>query len=903
MIFSFYVCTQVQHYARILCMKHFRKRTIALVLASVVTVAGSFAAGNYRNTLMNFNFVRGDSGEINMVLQTKNAYEGIMNPVRRDANTYVLMLPETNSLAPTPDLKSIGGIDYVDVNTLPYTNHGKGYTKITIHTGPNTKLVAKNEIYIPANNPQLLPQSSEVNEPPKREYSQNNKIKDQQRVREDRISQDDSRVKSDDSSKPEESVNNQPSQKDDVAPQQDAIPQTSAPVTSASPVTERDSTEAFLLVLAIFVILAVTIFLYLRAKDKLTEIAGEQIKIDVDDAPKKTEDKKKKVTKIKNTIKRLDAKYPKPSAKISTNEYLNSAVTAPVKVQTEEENVVDLDELLQAKTNASSDMDEDENAALDDFLSGFSFDDSVEEVLPEEEGPLYDEELYNKTINDNTLVFTKDDAEKINKLLNTEINDATLKNISEFAVSNPIKKEPSKQERLENFVTSYAISQNITFTKEDVSALYKLMNVEIDKDFLTDLKTNPERAKEMAQEISRKKVKPHKSSEILTLSVKDMLPDLSEALRKQGDRRIESEVKPTTVYYSEGYDVSTLSLKDQLPDLSVEINNKDSYVSKPSAKIELAESGYEVEKLNISNQLPDLKDVVAHPEKYAEPEREEVKVDEDALLKNISNVQFKPFYDGSEEFEVRNDFDDENAPSVSDIQKEFSQFGNFEISEEEVVDNASINDDYDDFEALYSNEFVDLDKNKEVTPEPVVPQELQKQQKPQEPQKTQKVEKPEEFVPAKLERSVEHFARSRDNKSEDLVRKIEQTRIEREERKARISAQKAVQKKQEDKIEVTPCVSKCILDGKSYTVISTTNFAPDKGCYLVKNDTGYAVIGFVGDKLIELKQYQILKSEKIQSRMSEKLADGTLRYIVRIGLQKFIVDVVDDDIKYVMDLC
>ena len=63
------------------------------------------------------------------------------------------------------------------------------------------------------------------------------------------------------------------------------------------------------------------------------------------------------------------------------------------------------------------------------------------------------------------------------------------------------------------------------------------------------------------------------------------------------------------------------------------------------------------------------------------------------------------------------------------------------------------------------------------------------------------------------------------------------------------------------------------------------------------------VIGFVGDKLIELKQYQILKSEKIQSRMSEKLADGTLRYIVRIGLQKFIVDVVDDDIKYVMDLC
>ena len=41
-----------------------------------------------------------------------------------------------------------------------------------------------------------------------------------------------------------------------------------------------------------------------------------------------------------------------------------------------------------------------------------------------------------------------------------------------------------------------------------------------------------------------------------------MLPDLSEALKKQGGRKIESEAKPQVVYYSEGYDVSTLSLKD-----------------------------------------------------------------------------------------------------------------------------------------------------------------------------------------------------------------------------------------------------------------------------------------------------------------------------------------------------
>ena len=37
-------------------MKQYKKRTVALVLASVITVVGSFGAENYKNSLMSLKF-------------------------------------------------------------------------------------------------------------------------------------------------------------------------------------------------------------------------------------------------------------------------------------------------------------------------------------------------------------------------------------------------------------------------------------------------------------------------------------------------------------------------------------------------------------------------------------------------------------------------------------------------------------------------------------------------------------------------------------------------------------------------------------------------------------------------------------------------------------------------------
>ena len=75
------------------------------------------------------------------------------------------------------------------------------------------------------------------------------------------------------------------------------------------------------------------------------------------------------------------------------------------------------------------------------------------------------------------------------------------------------------------------------------------------------------------------------------------------------------------------------------------------------------------------------------------------------------------------------------------------------------------------------------------------------------------------------------------------------------------------------------------------------------GCYLAKNDNGYCVIGYIGDKVYKIKTYEILNNENMQSRMSKKLENGTSRYIVRIGIHKFILNVDKDNMEFVMDLC
>ena len=860
-------------------MERFKKRTIALVLASVVTIAGTFASDNYKNSLTGLKF-SGTGGSINMVVQTKSAYEGNITPIRKNANTYALILPEMNSQANSPSLKEVSAdIASVNIRTMPYSNSAKGYTVITIRTqNPTINLSATNQVFIgethsnqitdqnyyQQRNQQSLNNSSTENLRPKKK-----KIG---KIEEDELSKD--KYDSEKSGLIETPVSTASSGRSGL------VETAYVPVQKQSTTASTENGNAFFWLWAILIVLVSALF-YAKAKNKIQDLIGENLEINLaDDSEQKTK-QTKKLNKIKKTIDKLDSAYSKTNIMPGKAEY-TAPTTAPVKIAkpAEELNIVDLDELFQEHKakNTTTEEEEEENNALEEFLSGFSFDDTEFEQEAEISTG-YDEEYYDKLINSKDFSFSKEEANCINQLLNTEINDDTMRNIDQYAVSSPVEIKPSKEKILENLVASYTISQNISFGQDDINTLYKLINVELDKDFITDLRTNPQKTKEMEQDILSYGDKPKKASEIITLSVKDMLPDLSEALKQQGNKKIESNHKAETVYFSEGYEVSTLSLEDSLPDLSIEINKKDAFKTKPSAKYEVVDTNYTVgdNVLQITSELPDLQDVMAHPEKY-EKQEEKVIVDEESLLNNIANVQFKPFYDGTNEFEVLNDVSD--APSVSDIQQEFSQFEGFEIAQEENIENNSIQEDYDDFTSLYSNEYFDLDKNKDS---------LNVQESVT-----------NEIIPNQNEPVTEI---KQQNSAQELIKKIEATKIEREIRKARLVRKEAVKKIKESPKDTSTETIRCILNGSTYTVVSSSQIDEEKGCHLAKNENGYAILGYIGDKLINIKQYDSLKSERINVRMSEKISDEVSRYIVRIGVQKFIVNVTNDNIEFVMDLC
>ena len=100
-----------------------------------------------------------------------------------------------------------------------------------------------------------------------------------------------------------------------------------------------------------------------------------------------------------------------------------------------------------------------------------------------------------------------------------------------------------------------------------------------------------------------------------------------------------------------------------------------------------------------------------------------------------------------------------------------------------------------------------------------------------------------------------------------------------------------------------PAPEFCVLDGKKFEIVNVSYFTDQMGCYLAKNESGYSILGFTGDKVFKIKYYEKLDTEKLQSRVSEKLDDGTMRYIIRLGIHKFILNVKQNDMEFVMDLC
>jgi hypothetical protein len=413
-----------------------------------------------------------------------------------------------------------------------------------------------------------------------------------------------------------------------------------------------------------------------------------------------------------------------------------------------------------------------------------------------------------------------------------EITPETIDNLNQYikAVASKPKKQ-TKSQILNNLLTTYSISQNISFSKEDVEAMKKIMNVELDSSFITDLSTNPARVKEVEEELAKQHTKPHKTSEVLTLNVKNLLPNLSQELEKQGNKPIVSEVKNDVVYYSEGYEVSKLSVSEELNNISTALQSKDDNEYRPSDFLPIVENGYEYSTLSIKNELPDLEYVKAHPEKYAEKKQEKVEVDENALLNSISNVTFKPFY--------------------TDVQEESNQFEEFEIINSESEQNI----------AEQSHKQASYTKEDRVNDDA-----------------------------ARLLKLIE---------TQQTQRALKKHALE-EAREFKKELQKA--SKRNEEVKDSPQII-FESEGQKYILLKTSSCGDSAECNLTQSEDGYTIFGYINGKRSILKHYDSLKTTNMQLRENEKDNNGNIQYLVRIGNHKFIIEITDDNMEFVMDLC
>ena len=646
-------------------MKHYTKRTIALCLASLVTVVGAFGAENYQNNLMSLKINNGSGGYVSMTAYTEKPYNLPIKIMRNDANTYILVFPGTGCEAKLPKLSNYENIESIGISTFPYTYEREGYTQITIKTIGAPNLKASTMLFIPE-------KKSDINE---------SKVIEDKKVNEQKSSYWDSHEVSETSSEESREVNNArniTTSKTQIDKTVEDNNTNKAPTETANNTAPQYNPEDYnnlgsvsehtTAIICVFVLILLIGFIMMVGKDKMAGVVGDNNEFDLEDQEDKKNKKTSKTKKIRKTINKLDKTYQASRHKES-NIVRNTEFADDIeqdKPQMEEQvditpqEVVDLDVLYQEKTLQK----EAETDDLAELLNEFTFD---EEPEVSEETP-FNEELYQEIINNNNIQFSKSDIDRINQLMQLEITPETIDNLNQYikAVASKPKKQ-TKSQILNNLLTTYSISQNISFSKEDVEAIKKIMNVELDSSFITDLSTNPARVKEVEEELAKQHTKPHKTSEVLTLNVKNLLPNLSQELEKQGNKPIVSEVKNDVVYYSEGYEVSKLSVSEELNNISTALQSKDDNEYRPSDFLPIVENGYEYSTLSIKNELPDLEDVKAHPEKYAEKKQEKVEVDENALLNSISNVTFKPFY--------------------TDVQEESNQFEEFEIINSESEQN------------------------------------------------------------------------------------------------------------------------------------------------------------------------------------------------------------------------
>ncbi len=808
-------------------MKRYKKRTIALCLASALTVIGAFGAENYENTLMALKVSVSKSGQINLTAFTEKPYNTPIKKTQVDENTYVLTLKDTNSNASEPNIEKYDNIESIQISTYPYTTESDGCTRVVVKTNGNPPLYASSALFIPDNQAE-------------KETTTYNKSDDN----DDSHSYDETEENDETSY----SKNNKEVEQNNT-PDNIVVPETPVQIDYSN--TDTNASNYRMLALCISSLLIIIGLIFMFSKDKMASVVGDQGNFDVNDDDKKQRETKKKKSALKKPEKQYTTNKKTSDFTFETTDEITMSNDSLGDEDETENVVVDLDMLYQESqktqqpemVNEKEVEEESDFDDLADLLNSFSTEEAETEE-PEEEP--FDEDLYNSIINNDKLEFSDADISKINQLLQIELGEETTADLNKY-LSMPKKKKMTQEQILEDLLSAYSIKQNIDFTKEDVEAIKKLMNVELGPDFVKDFTTNPLRTKAVEKNIRENAgKKPHKTSEIMTLNVKNMLPDLSEELKKQSNKSIAPEVKPAVVYYSEGYDYKKLSVSDELSDISKNMKNEQNE-HKPSFWEPTVATGYDVATLSIKDELPDLADVKANPQKYNEQPPEKPQADERALLRSLSNVTFKPFYE--------------------DVENELNQFDNFEV--------------------IKSYSYY---KQQE---KPLPAEQIEEPAKePLQIKQPEIINRKEDDNTAKLLKLIEEQQTERakrkqiNDESSKLKEKLESAEKQKE------NLKKAEKQKQQEMYK---------LDGKTHKVLKIVRCTENSDCKILQNDNIFTIVGSIEGREFILKQYSSLKNASLFVRQNDK-ADNT-QFLVKVGLHKFIIKITKDKMEFVMDLC
>ena len=892
-------------------MRHFKKKTIVLCLASMLAVMGSCKAETYTNSLMSIKINSGSGGNISLTAFTSKNYTQAIKIEHPDSNAFSVILPETYSqITQMPDITGYSNIDSLQVSTYPYTPENKGYTQIYIKTKGNPTISTNTSLYIPDNHFNDVPNnisttisSSSVKEPPQKikpaepvSYWDMHKSNTPQTLKED--------------------TKNNNSETIQVPKTKTKVESSSSPDMNSefanynanNDISDNRTSESLIIVLGIVFITFLLFFLFFVGKEKMAALVGENNELDIEEDEKKKKAKKS----IKKTINNLDQTYTnKTYSKIDTTiekpfseDYGNQNSTKDESESVKETStIVDLDSLFNATKNlqkSTSDNNEkkEENDDLADFLNEFSIEDFIETESNDlqnkaepENADSFNEELYNNIINDTNITFNESDINKIEKLIQNELEDEIVEH-PEIFITNPI--EVSKNKLLENILAEYAIQQDISFSKDDVDAIKKIMNVELDESFITDLRTNPQRTKQMAKEISEQKSihkKPQDKLQTEVLSVKNLLPDLSEELKKQGNKKIESDAKPQIVYYSEGYEVSKLKVDSELSDISTALKAQDATVSRPSDTfIDVAE-GYDVPTLHINiDELKENSDDIKEQKSFMP--------DENALLKSISNVTFKPFYEEDFSADKEQHLSPENEtqveliqeiPDVKAAEEELNSEENLkmESTSEEVTITAKEDN------AIYNDKKIPAKNNIELV-------EL-KRQKPA--RKVRADENAQQLLALIEEKNTIRKTKIVEYKAAKVSPKTKEEQVKKALDDSNLLIDLIDNSTKTKSLKNADDSTQCEIDGIVYNVVKWAQCDDKIKCALAKNENNYYVIGVHNGIAKILKQYDNVKKENIAIRINEKLSDGIIQYLVKISSNKFVVNVSPNNMEFIMDLC